>query len=341
MHEPTTPPAFDPRDWAQFDFSRWHLDGLPVEAVPAAVADLAQRLFGSDEWRQRFQISLPAVQRGVLDAYREHARQLEEEKAAAARDFDQRIGDAQTRSEEFGQGIAAEGSPPAVEPDPQTYLLGVRVTASAEAHLGLPGLVVQVIGPRDKTALAQSLTDRDGNALLAIPAAKASASAKRDATLENPHRGRRVAATAARRGVRPSQPGGDKSGRPPGFCGGRSAQERRARAEVPARSPGPRAGHEDRPPPPGARRSLAVSRPAAARRPRDHRPARGAGFQPTSGRCSEGPDGARRGTPRPADGTAGRSGAAKQSPAGLVRHGHRGFFPGLFGRAGAFGHGRQ
>src|SRR5262245_33121556 len=184
MHGPARPPTFDPSDWAQFDFSRWHLDGLPVEAVPAAVADLAQRLFASDEWRQRFQASLPAVQRGVLDAYREHARQLEEERAATARDFDQRITDAQIRSEEFGQGIEAGGSPPVVEPDPHTYLLGVRVTAGAEPRLGLTGLVVQVIAPRDKTALAQSLTDRDGNALLAIPAARASASAKRDATLE-------------------------------------------------------------------------------------------------------------------------------------------------------------
>jgi hypothetical protein len=184
MQGPTKPPTFDPRDWAQFDFSRWHLDGLPVEAVPVAVADLAQRLFGSEEWRQHFQATLPAVQRAVLDAYREHARHLEEEKTAAGRDFDERIAAARIRSEEFGQAIAAAGSPPVVEPDPQTYHLGVRVTATKEAHLGLAGLVVQVTGPRDKTPLAQGLTDRDGNALLAIPVTKAGDSTKSDATLE-------------------------------------------------------------------------------------------------------------------------------------------------------------
>jgi hypothetical protein len=184
MQGPTKPPTFDPRDWAQFDFSRWHLDGLPVEAVPAAVGGLAQRLFGSEEWRQHFQAALPAVQRGVLDAYREHARQLEEEKTAAAGDFDERIAAARTRHEEFGQAIEAAGSPPVVEPDPQTYHLGVRVTATKETHLGLPGVVVQVTAPRDKTPLAQGLTDRDGNALLAIPATTTSNSAKGDATLE-------------------------------------------------------------------------------------------------------------------------------------------------------------
>src|SRR5262245_62985280 len=134
MHEPARPPVFDPRDWTQFDFTRWHLDGLPVEAVPAAVADLAQRLFASDEWRQQFQASLSTVQGGVLDAYREQARQLEEGQTAAGRDFDDRIAAAQARSAEFAKTGEAAASPPVVEPDPQTYHLGVRVSAARESR---------------------------------------------------------------------------------------------------------------------------------------------------------------------------------------------------------------
>src|SRR5262245_24278748 len=184
MQEPTRPPIFDPSAWAQFDFTRWHLDGVPVEAVPAAIADLAQRLFASDEWRQRFQTSLSGVQRGVLDAYREQARQVEEAKTAAGRDFDERIAAARARSEASSTTSETAGAPPVVEPDPQTYHLGVRVTAAREPHLGLPGVLVQVTAPRAKTPLAQALTDPDGNAVLAIPATEASEGATGDATLE-------------------------------------------------------------------------------------------------------------------------------------------------------------
>jgi hypothetical protein len=184
MHGPTKPPTFDPRDWAQFDFSRGHLDGLPVEAMPAVVADLTQRLFGSEEWRQHFQASLPALQRGVLDAYRENVRQLEQEKTTVAREFDERIAAARTRSEDFGKATEAAGSSAAVRPDLQTYHLGVRVTAAADARLGLPGLVVQVTAPRDKIALAKTLTDSDGNARLVVRAIEARKGTKAGATLE-------------------------------------------------------------------------------------------------------------------------------------------------------------
>jgi hypothetical protein len=187
MHGPCRPPTFDQRDWSAFDFSRWHLDGLPVDptsTTSAAVADLAQRLFSSEEWRQHFQGSLPALQRGVLGFYREHARELEQEKTAVAKDFDERIAGARTRSEEFGKAMEAAGSPPVVEPDRQTFHLGVRVTGK-DVHLGLPSAIVRVTAPRDpKTVLAQGMTDRDGNALLTVPAAKASEGDKGDATLE-------------------------------------------------------------------------------------------------------------------------------------------------------------
>jgi len=186
MHGPCRPPTFDERDWSAFDFSRWHLDGLPVDAPSptSALADLAQRLFGSEEWRQHFQGSLPAVQSGVLGFYREHARELEEEKTAVAQGFDLRIAAARSRSEEFAKAMAAAGSPPVVEPDPQTFHLGVRVTGK-DVHLGLPGVIAQVTAPRDsKTVLAQGMTDRDGNTLLAVPAARASEGTKADATLE-------------------------------------------------------------------------------------------------------------------------------------------------------------
>lgn len=184
MHEPCGPPKFDQRDWASFDFSRWHLDGLALDATSTAVAELSQALFGSEEWRQRFHGSLPELQRGVLALHLERSRELEAEKTAVAREFDERITAAERRSEEFGKMIETAGSPPVVEPDPQTYHLGVRVTAG-DVHVGLPGLIVQVTAPRDpKTVLAQAVTDLDGNAIITVPAAKAGDSDKTDSTLE-------------------------------------------------------------------------------------------------------------------------------------------------------------
>lgn len=185
MHEPSGPPKFDQRDWAAFDFSRWHLDGLALDATSAAFADLSQRLFSSEEWRQHFQGSLPTLQHGVLTFYREQSRQLEDEKTAVARDFDERIAAAKTRSQEFGKTIEIAGSPPVVQqPDPQSFHVGVRVTAG-DVHVGLPGIVVQMTAPRDpKTVLTQGVTDRDGNALLTVPVATAGELDKGDATLE-------------------------------------------------------------------------------------------------------------------------------------------------------------
>jgi hypothetical protein len=178
------PPDFDERDWSQFDFSRWHLDGIALDATSAAVADLAERLFNSEEWREHFQARLPTLQKQVLGMYREHTRQLREEKAAVARDFDARIAAAQRRSEGFGKTTEAAASPPVVQPDPLTFHLAARVMAE-KTRLGLPGLVVRMMDPRQPEAvLVQHVTDRDGNVVLTVPAENASQLEKRDTTLE-------------------------------------------------------------------------------------------------------------------------------------------------------------
>ena len=178
------PPDFDVRDWSQFDFSRWHLDGIALDETSAAVADLAERLFNSEEWREHFKARLPELQKRVLGHYREHTRALEEDKAVVARDFDERIAAAQRRNEGFKKTIEAAGSPPVVPPDPDSFHLAMRVITE-EARLGLPGLVVRMMDPRRPDAvLAQHVTDRDGNAVLSIPREKAGELEKSDTTLE-------------------------------------------------------------------------------------------------------------------------------------------------------------
>ena len=67
------PPKFDQQDWSRFDFSRWHLDGVTLDAAAAAFAGLSDRLFNSAEWRQHFQAALPALEREALNFFKGHS----------------------------------------------------------------------------------------------------------------------------------------------------------------------------------------------------------------------------------------------------------------------------
>jgi hypothetical protein len=184
MHSRCGPPKFDEKDWSQFDFSRWHLDGVKLDSASAAFADLAERFFHSEEWRQHFQTSLPVVQRSVLGFYKEHARQLEDEKAAVVQDFDQRIIAADEQSDAFKNVINTAAAPPVMRADPNTFHLSTKVTAK-DFGLGLPGLAVQIMDPRKpENAIAQVVTDSDGNAILTIPPDRAKEVDKLDTTLE-------------------------------------------------------------------------------------------------------------------------------------------------------------
>ena len=178
------PPKFDQQDWSQFDFSRWHLDGVTLDAASAAFAGLSEQLFNSEEWRQHFQATLPALEREALSFFKGHSQQLRDQKNAVAQDFDRRITTAQERSDNFRRTVEATAAPPVVQASPNTFHLAVKVTTE-DVRLGLPGLVVQIIDPRnEELALMQAITDRDGNAILTVPEEIAKEVDKRDTTLE-------------------------------------------------------------------------------------------------------------------------------------------------------------
>jgi len=185
MYSPCDPPKFDHQDWSQFDFSRWHLDGVTLEAAAAAFAGLSEGLFNSDEWRQRFQATLPDIQRQALDFFKEHSRELREQITATAKDFDTRIAAAQQHSDGFRKSIEVATAPPMVQPSPESYHLAVKVATEKDVSLGLPGLAVRIMDPRDtKLTLVESVTDRDGNAILTVHAESAREVDKRDTTFQ-------------------------------------------------------------------------------------------------------------------------------------------------------------
>ena len=184
MQSPSGPPKFEQQDWSQFDFSRWHLDGVTLDAASTAFADLSEQLFNSGEWRQHFQATLPALEREALGFFKGHSQQLRDQKNAVAQDFDKRIAAAQQRSDDFRKSVEIAAAPPVVQASPNTFHLAVKVT-SEDVRLGLSSLVVQIIDPRnEERALMRTITDHDGNAILTVPGEIAKEVDKRDTTLE-------------------------------------------------------------------------------------------------------------------------------------------------------------
>jgi len=184
MHSRCDPPQFDPQDWSQFDFSRWHLDGVTLDAAAAAFAGLSEQLFNSDEWRQHFQATLPALEHAGLSFFKDHSQQLRDERSAVTQDFDKRIAAAQKRSDDFRKSVEIAAAPPVVQASPNTFHLVVKVTTE-DTHLGLPGLTVQIMDPQnEKRALVHAITDRDGNAVLTVSGTTAKKVDKRDTALE-------------------------------------------------------------------------------------------------------------------------------------------------------------
>ena len=176
------PPKFDQQDWSQFDFSRWHLDGVTLDAASAAFAGLSERLFNSEEWRQHFQTTLPELEREALSFFKRHSQQLRDQKDAVVQDYDKRIAAAQQRSDDFRKSVETAAGPPLVQASPSSYLLTVKITTE---DIGLPGLVIQIMDPQsEKLALVSAVTDLDGNAILTIPEEVAKELGKRDVTLK-------------------------------------------------------------------------------------------------------------------------------------------------------------
>src|SRR5436309_16099531 len=129
------PPKFDQQDWSQFDFSRWHFDGVTLDAASAAFAGLSERLFNSEEWRQHFQAALPALEREALSFFKDHSQQLRDQKNAVTQDFDKRITRAQERSDAFRRTVEAASAPPIIKANPDKFHLVIKVTTK-DAHPG-------------------------------------------------------------------------------------------------------------------------------------------------------------------------------------------------------------
>jgi len=170
MRSQCGPPKFDEQDFSKFDFSRWHLDGLTLDAAAAAVAGLTEKLFTSEEWSKNFQATLPEFQSRTLEFFTQQFKDLQKERAETAADFENRSKAADQLTDDFRKSIQVTATPVVIDAVPNIFQGSVRLVSEKDPQLGLPGLRVQVFDPRDeKTVLLESESDLHGNVILAFP----------------------------------------------------------------------------------------------------------------------------------------------------------------------------
>lgn len=169
MRSPCDPPKFDEKDWSQFDFSRWRAEGVAGDATGQAIADLATQFFQSEEWSTHFKATLPQVKDTVRKSYEAEAQALRQERQEAEQELKQRVAVADERAQALSRALQASASPPVLQARQDTFQLALRVVESS-TNLGLPEITARITDPRDSNrVLQETATDRDGNAVIALP----------------------------------------------------------------------------------------------------------------------------------------------------------------------------
>lgn len=185
MRSQCGPPEFDEQDFSKFDFSRWHLDGLTLDSVAAAIGGLAEKLFTSDEWRTHFDATLPEFQGRTQEFFKQQLRDLQQERAETADDFEKRAKAADQTADDFRKSTELSAAPAVLDAVPGVFQGSVRIVSEKDPQLGLPGVRVQVLDPKDeKTVLVETTTDLNGNAILAVPAEVAKERDEQDVTVQ-------------------------------------------------------------------------------------------------------------------------------------------------------------
>src|SRR6185295_3859126 len=170
-------------DWSRFDFRRWGLDGVPAGEAGEVLGALAEKLFASPEWRGQMAASLPDLRSRVAEYFDARGRDLEARKRDQEQEVDTRVASIDRERAALQDRINAAAAPPRLTPDPQSYQVAARVTDEASG-LGLPGLTVLLLDPKGGAPVAESPTDLDGNAVIAIPRERAVELAGHDLTLQ-------------------------------------------------------------------------------------------------------------------------------------------------------------
>ena len=158
-------PGLTQQGTSKVDPEKWDPRALELDPADQPLANLAAQLVASPEWQKVFPASLEQLveeMKGVVAGQKRdlesHAADLRSSAAERVTNLEEQVRTAEIASQQSQAPIS-----PAVRPD--FYQVSVRVTAR-ENGLGVPGVDIQL---RTETgaALAQAVTDDDGNAVLA------------------------------------------------------------------------------------------------------------------------------------------------------------------------------
>ena len=178
MANQTASSAFANLDWSKFDFTRWNLDGLDLDANSSTVTTLLQKVFAAPQWPQAFGSSLPGLKNVVIQHLTAQIADLRQSSAALDQELADRTAATQSLITALQNKIRQASVPPTLAANPNQFQL-VAKAIDQQSQLGLPGLTVQLTDPADpETPIATATTDSSGNAILSITRQKAASLAK-------------------------------------------------------------------------------------------------------------------------------------------------------------------
>jgi hypothetical protein len=157
------------QDWSKFDFTRWNLEGLQVDAAQASLAGWLRDLTVSPQWAEKMAQAVTAVQSAALPALQAHADQLNSRLGALDTELSARVADASNHIAGLEESARVAGAPASVVSDPANMQVAVKVLHRA-SKAGLCGLKVRLFDAKNPstTNLAESNTDIHGNAVLVL-----------------------------------------------------------------------------------------------------------------------------------------------------------------------------
>jgi hypothetical protein len=156
------------QDWSKFDFSRWNLEGLPLDAQSATLAGWVRDVTTSPQWEQKSVAGLTAIKAAVVQDFKGQVKVMQ--KRASALDAEQkaRVDAATKQAAALEESIRIAGAPPAAAHDAASYQIAAKVL-DRKTRLGLPGLQVRIFEKESpETTLTSGTTDLNGNAVFKL-----------------------------------------------------------------------------------------------------------------------------------------------------------------------------
>jgi hypothetical protein len=171
------------QDWSQYDFTRWNLEGLKLDAQPAALAGWVRDVTLSDQSVQAFVSGLGKVAAGALQDLQDQVKNIQARLSSAETELKTRLAIAEQEIVALEENVRMASAPVQPDPDPESFQISARVTDESTL-LGLPGLRLRLYDARSpKSTIATDTTDQNGNALFKLDRATTEKLAKGNATI--------------------------------------------------------------------------------------------------------------------------------------------------------------